>query len=176
MQWKLAKRAAGKGSNVIGRDATFHFATVRGSGHMVPQDQPNKIFELYSRYISQPTELSHGTMVPSMAPSRAPPTSPDDLSSAIVTSSNRAAVAWLTTLGALLLVALVALAWMARVYLSRLWAVWAMPGAAATTAAGAAEVASPMSGLHRGGGGGGRELRDEIPTMHVRRLGEEASL
>ena len=54
----VPKKTSTKPSNLGSRAATFHFATVRGSGHMVPQDQPNKIFELYSRYISMPTELS----------------------------------------------------------------------------------------------------------------------
>lgn len=51
------------------RKPTFHFATVRGSGHMVPQDQPNKIFDLYSRYIDLQIDLSP---TPSSPPTRIP--------------------------------------------------------------------------------------------------------
>lgn len=64
VKYTVPKLAPGKRSNLVVRDATFHFATVRGSGHMVPQDQPNKIFELFSRYISLPTELSTTPSVP----------------------------------------------------------------------------------------------------------------
>lgn len=68
VKYSLPKLPTGKRSNLVVRDATFHFATVRGSGHMVPQDQPNKIFELFSRYISLPTELSTPTTNAPTAP------------------------------------------------------------------------------------------------------------
>ena len=64
--------------------ATFHFASVRGAGHMVPQDNPAPIFDLYARFIglgsstkTTPAPLSY----PVSAPSSPPPQSSSKSSS-----------------------------------------------------------------------------------------------